>query len=543
MLSFIEKLSIQRKFIIVSFSAVIVFMVIMGILITNREHTIKHRDIERQGKILAKTLAIPVLNDLIYEKLGLVEEGGLIDNYVREIYEKKDIDLLYLSVLDVDGRVISHNDFNEYGKYYEDPITQKALLSDITVVQPFYDDTRGHNAVDFATPLSIGKKRWGTLKFAISLEGPDKEIKGVVMNVIKITVILLIISFCLIILLNRRFIRPITDLARTMEHARADTLDVKVDVRGGDEIALLGKSFNRMIERILESNNKINQTHKELLLFVNNIEKTSGDMLDMQVDIEGCDEITLLCESFNEMIDRIRESNIELKKTNEKLLQSQKLASIGILSSGIAHEINNPLGGMFNCVAMLKQSGTSKEARERYMNLLNDGLKKIETTVGKLLWMARKEGKKPKKVDINHALRDVIMFIEYLVKKSNIILKEEIQNGISVYMDPHDLHQVLMNLLINAIHSMENGGTLSIHARRDDEKVILEISDTGKGIDKKDIPHIFDPFFTTKMPGEGTGLGLWLIYEIVNSYGSEIFVESTKGNGSKFTVEFNREMT
>ena len=98
-----------------------------------------HRDIERHGRLLAETLAIPVMNDLLYERLGLVEEGGLIDNYITGIFGKKESNLIYIAVLDENGRVISHNDFNEYGHVYDDPITVKALASDSTVVQKFQD--------------------------------------------------------------------------------------------------------------------------------------------------------------------------------------------------------------------------------------------------------------------------------------------------------------------------------------------------------------------------------------------------------------------
>ena len=131
----LKNISLQRKFIIINFIAVIIFSVIMGFVVTRRERVIMHGEIERKGRILAQTLAIPVMNDLIYERLGLVEEGGLIDNYVTEIFNRKDIDLIYLTVLDGNGRVISHNDFNEYGKVYDDPITANALSSDSTVVQ------------------------------------------------------------------------------------------------------------------------------------------------------------------------------------------------------------------------------------------------------------------------------------------------------------------------------------------------------------------------------------------------------------------------
>jgi signal transduction histidine kinase len=532
--------SIQRKFIIVTLSAVIVIMIFMGFMITRRESIIIYRDIERQGKILAETLAIPVMNDLIYEKLGLVEEGGLIDNYVTEIFNANNVDLLYLAILDDNGRVVSHNDFNEYGKLYNDSVTLEALSSDSTVVQKFYDERSGYEALDFATPLSIGKKRWGTLKFAISLKSLKKEIQAIILNVIIVTCILMVVSFGLIVLLSKRFISPITDLARTMENAGGDMLDVQVDIKGEDELALLGQSFNSMIERIRKSNLKLKQTHEELLQFVKTIEKTGGDTLDMKVDIEGCDEITLLCDSFNSMIDRIRESNLELKRTHEKLLQSQKLASMGILASGVAHEINNPLGGMFNCVQMLEQKGEDRDFRDRYLRLIKDGLSRIETTVGKLLWMSKAKEKKPQSIKIKESLIDVSRFIDYKLKQSGIAFGEHVENGIAVLMDPHDLHMVMLNLLINAMQSIKNGGTVSVNAFNDDSKVVFEISDTGEGIEEKNLDKIFDPFYTTKQPGEGTGLGLWVVYEIVKHYDGEIQVHSRIGEGTTFTLRFNR---
>lgn len=531
-----NKIPLQKKFILATFIAVIILMVIMGLLITRRETGVKYRHIERQGRILAETLAIPVVNDLLYERLGLVEEGGLIDNYVTEIFERKDIDLIYLGVLDESGRIIAHNDFSEYGKVYNDPITINALSSNSTIAQEFYDEKTGHNALDFATPLSIGKKRWGTLKFAISLRRLNEEMEATVLSVIALTLVLLIGGFGIIVLLSSRFIRPITELAKTMEKAGGNALDVKANIKGSDEIAFLGQSFNRMIDRIRESNLRLKKTHDELLRFVSAIEKTGGDSLDVKVQVEGCDEIALLCESFNEMIDRIRESGLELKSTHEKLLQSEKLASLGILAAGVAHEINNPLGGMFNCLRMLEQKDKSPEFVERYHGLLRDGLSRIENIVGKLLWMSRSGVKDIKPVEIRQAVDDVARFIEYRIKKNNISMRQEIENGLKVIIDPHDFQQSVINLMINAIQAMKNGGNLGIKAYSNNSRIFIEVTDDGEGIDEKNVHKIFDPFFTTKNPAEGTGLGLWLTYEIIKGYNGEITVESERGKGSTFRV-------
>jgi signal transduction histidine kinase len=155
-----------------------------------------------------------------------------------------------------------------------------------------------------------------------------------------------------------------------MESAGGDMLDVRANIKGQNEIAFLGQSFNRMIDRIRESNLKLKQTHEKLLQFARTMERAGGDMLNVKADIKGQDEIAFLGQRFNKMIDRIRESNLELKKTHEKLLQSEKLASLGILASGVAHEINNPLGGILNCVHMLEQKDDNDDYRKRYLKLI-----------------------------------------------------------------------------------------------------------------------------------------------------------------------------
>src|SRR5512139_2709861 len=121
-----DRLRLQSKFILITTSAIIVLMGVIGYLSVQREKTILYSDVERQGKLLGETLAIPILNDLIYERLGLVEEGGLLDNYIMEIFNRRDLDLLYLVIIDEDGRVISHNDITEYGKVYSDALTARA---------------------------------------------------------------------------------------------------------------------------------------------------------------------------------------------------------------------------------------------------------------------------------------------------------------------------------------------------------------------------------------------------------------------------------
>ncbi|MEW6116020.1 MAG: ATP-binding protein [Nitrospirota bacterium] len=474
----LARLSLQSKFILITALAIILFMAVIGYVAVEREKYLMYAEIEKKGRVLGETLAIPIINDLIYEKLGLVEEGGLIDNYIMEIFSRKDVDLLYITILDEEGKVISHNNITEYGKLYTDELTRKALQASRTVVQQF--SVKGHDALDFGVPLSIGNKRWGTLKFGLSLEAVEQEIAGMVKNIIIFTLVLIGIGFIIILLLSRRFIKPITSLASTMEKTDADLLDAKVKIKGHDELAMLG-------------------------------------------------------ERFNSMIDRIKQANEELKKAHEKMIQSEKLASIGILASGVAHEINNPLGGLFNCLRMLRQND-DPAFREKYLGLINEGLERIENTVNKLLWMSRKAEHIPVDVNVKNAVESVYSFIEYRLKKGRIAFANEVPADLRFQFDMHDLQQLLLNLFINAVHAMDQGGTLRVRGSRDNGTVRIKVIDNGCGIAQEHIGRIFDPFFTTKAPGEGTGLGLWLTYEIVRNYNGEISVESERGKGSTFTI-------
>lgn len=479
--TFFSRLGLQYKFILITTCAIITVMSIIGYLAVEREKNILYAEVEKQGRLLGETLAIPIINDLIYERLGLVEEGGLLDNYILEIFNRQDADLLYIAILDEEGKVISHNTITEYGKVYADALTRKALAADRTIIQNA--PGKEHQALDFGVPLSIGKKRWGTLKFGISLEKVEHEILTTIKKIVGLTIALVVSGFAVILLLSRRFISPITQLATTMEVARGDYLDLKVDVRGHDELAVLGERFNSMIERI-------------------------------------------------------RQANEELKKTHEKLLQSEKLASIGILAAGVAHEINNPLGGIFNCLQMLRKNGSNPELREKYLDLFNEGLERIETTVSKLLWMSRKAEHTPVDVNVRNSVDSVYSFLEYKMKKGKIELRNEVTEDLRLVVDVHDFQQLLLNLFINAIHAMPKGGTLEIRGQAEASGVTIEVADSGCGIEAENISRIFDPFFTTKPTGEGTGLGLWLTYEIVRNYNGEISVRSEEGKGSRFIMWF-----
>lgn len=474
------RLSLQKKFIIVAFVAVLVLTATISILASFKTSNALYSATEKQGRMLAQTVSALIINELIYEMLGLVEEGGLIDNYMRDLYENSELDLNFVAVLDNSFKVISHNDFSEYGKRYNTPIILESLEKDEVAVQNVTVPEGEESALEFAAPLSIEGKHWGVLYFSLSLRSVEHEIRAFIEVIVVLSCIALLVLFALIYFLSRRFIKPIIDLNQAMS-------EVEVE------------------------------------------------MSEKEIPVSGSDELAHLTESFNEMVSRIRRANEEMKIAHEKLLQSEKLATLGVLSSSIAHRINNPLGGLFNCVAMLRKKGEDASFRGNYLDLIEEGLDSIKQTVSQLLGSASPRESKDRRSEINLVLSGVLMFLDYKMKRQGISFSKSIGEDFALQLAPHDLEEIFLNTMLNAIQAMPSGGTLHIDAVRLDGSVRIAIQDSGVGISKADLEKVFDLFYSTKKPGEGTGVGMWMTYELIKKYKGDISLESREANGTTVT--------
>lgn len=471
------RLSLQLKFILVAFMAVFGITSLVSIVTVVKTRSALFLATEKQGRVLAQTVSALIINELIYEKLGLVEEGGLIDNYMRDLQQRSDIDLNYVAVLDNSFRIISHSDFREFGKVYDKPLLVKASASGQVEVIRHNGESSSSPFLEFAAPLAIEGKSWGFLVFSLSLAGMEQEMKTIILQILMLSTLALLFLFLIIYLLSRTFIRPITLLSEAMGEVEVEMGEKIIPVKGNDELAHLGRSYN-------------------------------------------------------EMVTRIRKANEEMKIAQEKLLQSEKLATLGVLSSSIAHRINNPLGGLFNCVGLLRKKGDDHEFRQNYLDLITEGLQSIRETVSQLLYTAGKREGEEKNADVNIVLKGVLRFLDYRMKKQHIHFSRELEEGVLVAVAPHDLEEILMNTMINAIQAMENGGSLTVRGARGDKKVELHIIDTGTGIAKDQLDKVFDLFYSTKTDTEGTGLGMWMTYELVKKHKGEISITSTAGQGT-----------
>lgn len=475
------RFSLQQKFILVTFLAVFGITSVVSLVTAAKTRSALYHATEKQGRILAQTVSALIINELIYEKLGLVEEGGLIDNYMRDLHQRSDIALNFVAVLNNALRVISHSDFKEFGKTYASSFIKDAQETDTIRVRKMTGDGKTPAFLEFATPLSIEGKRWGMLTFSLSLQEMEEEMRVIVFQIITLSGMALVFFYVLIYWLSQRFIKPITDLSAAMG---------EVEVEMG--------------------------------------EKT--------VPVSGSDELASLAESYNEMVRRIRRANEEMKLAHEKLLHSEKLATLGVLSSSIAHRINNPLGGLFNCVSMLRRQGDDAAFRKDYLALIEEGLQSIKETVGQLLYTAGKRQGEEKKSDVAAVLASVLKFLDYRLKKQNISFRENIETGLVAPIAPHDLEELFLNTMINAIQAMEGGGELQVTAGRAKQQIEIQIRDTGIGIAEDQVAHVFDLFYSTKDAGEGTGLGMWMTYELVKKYKGDISVTSRENRGTTISL-------
>ena len=230
----------------------------------------------------------------------------------------------------------------------------------------------------------------------------------------------------------------------------------------------------------------------------------------------------------------------ELEKTQLQLLQSEKMASLGKLAAGVAHQLNNPLGGITLFAKLILEEYDLEDGAKEDLNRILKDANRCRDTVRELLEFTRQTRHLMRPNDVNRALTRTLFLLESQTLFQNIDIVKDLDASLPpVYGDIQQLNHLFMNIILNAAQAMEGKGKLTIKSRllSDADRVCIEISDTGPGIPEDILPHIFEPFFTTKEEGKGTGLGLSLAYRIVENHGGYIQAESKPDEGTKFLIE------
>ena len=240
--------------------------------------------------------------------------------------------------------------------------------------------------------------------------------------------------------------------------------------------------------------------------------------------------------SFVDLRERL-EMERALRRTQEQLLQSEKLAAMGRLTSQIAHELNNPLYGIMNTLELLKTEVSPQSKRRKILEMALSETVRLSDLLRKMLSFSKPDQEERRPVDINTVIDEILLLHEKQLKENDIHITSSFADGLGrVNASKDQLRQVFLNMVANARDAMINGGTLTVSTREDGENVIIEIKDTGTGIKAEHLDKIFDSFFTTKGEVKGVGLGLSVCYGFIEDHGGDIVVKSQEGAGTTFVI-------
>jgi len=286
--------------------------------------------------------------------------------------------------------------------------------------------------------------------------------------------------------------------------------------------------------------------NKRLANFIAALDGVEGGNLPVHIPVIKEDEFGMLEGHFNRMVENLRQSNDKIDELHsEQLQRADKLVTLGELAAEMAHEINNPAGIIMSRADYLQMESQKTQEIQKYTGDLDVILKqteKISKITGNILKYSRKLPREFRSFNLVQSVENSLSMLEPRMKKKGIkITKKFNTDTCNLIGDPQQIEQVLINLINNAIDAMQDFGELTVIIERNDvNDCQLLVKDTGEGIDEHSLKHIFTPFYTTKSPERGTGLGLYIVRNICKNHGADIDCQSSVGEGTTFTITFHK---
>lgn len=289
--------------------------------------------------------------------------------------------------------------------------------------------------------------------------------------------------------------------------------------------AVFGVVVSRRITRPLE----------QLSSAVRRIAK--GDF-DVNVAIKSSDEIGELSNSFNHMAVELKEREESLKNAQHALIQSEKMAAVGTLSAGLAHEVKNPLSAVLGYAQLSKRKLHQPEALKKHLDVIESETRRCNEIIGNLMQFSRQEKGEHNPISINEVVEKSMAIVDHQLSLKGVKIQSTLAENLpQISGNANQMQQVLMNLMINAQQAIgDGGGTVDLTTLVRGNSLFITVSDTGPGITDEVAAKIFEPFFTTKPAGQGTGLGLSVTYGIIKDHGGDILVTRAEGGGAKFII-------
>jgi signal transduction histidine kinase len=496
--------------------------------------------VHHEGSVITDALskrAEAFVGNLAYNsKYGvLVRDENLLNNLASGI--AMDEDVVYAMVVDKDGTILGHSDPMAVGRKMEIPSYLDGVVHHSGLSVPGIGN--GSDVIHFIAPVEIVKQTHsredlllggieesmsepgagdgeyveevGKALVGVSLAGIEQMMSRVRSIVMIMGAVIGLASVFAVFLMTRAVVIPVKRLVSATEKIAAGDLSHTVQTKGGDEVAELASSFNKMVIDLRNS-------HEELENYSRHLEEK---VLERTADLE--------------------EANKTLRDTQAQLIQASKMAAMGQFGAGVAHELNQPLAGISGYTDLLLLKMEEDSPQWRYAKKIEDQVTRMTKIINNLRTFARQSKFEYAEVDINQPIDDALMLLGEQLRSHNIKVKRDLTPDLpKVHADANQLEQVFLNLISNAKDAMDiqGSGTLTIHSTAGAETDFVEVyvSDTGTGMETDTINDIFNPFFTTKDVGKGTGLGLSISLGIIEDHCGKIEVYSRRNRGTVFRV-------
>ncbi|MFH1302361.1 MAG: ATP-binding protein [Planctomycetota bacterium] len=507
-------------------------MLITSSYLLERQSDSYWRELESSGETMIKMLAINAESGVLFESEYELQE--LLQ--VLEPFES----VAFAAVTNTTGKVLAQT-----GTFDIDPqqwsLCQAEQNKDLSLYRHDVSDRSGRSLFIMEAPVTsqtqqISRENLGitsgldkSIQYAqqptlighialgMSVDEVDKAITEGRLTVILLAVAILLVSILIVTVIVSAITKPITELVAVTDQVSRGDLSRKLEISRNDEIGHLADTFNRMVESLKMSRDEVEEYNRTLE-------------------------------------EKIIERTKQLEDAQAQLIQSEKMGAIGQLAAGVAHELNNPLGGILGyaqfTLEKLRKNVPDKTSEKeissytKYVSDIETQARRCKTIVQNLLKFSRSSRTfEFDRVDMNKTIVETVSFVEHQLRINEIELNVSLTPNIPVVAgNVGQLQQVFTNLIINAMHASQKGSVIEIESRYSpsigdfEGAVELLFTDHGHGVPEENIGKIFEPFFTTKEIGKGTGLGLSVSYGIIREHGGEILVKSKVGQGTTFTI-------
>jgi len=525
-------MSLRLKFIVPIAAMLVVSMLAISSYLVRRQSDSFRHELEVTGETMVRVLAIDAESGVLFESKYDLEE-------LLKAPAQFDV-VTYVTIKSFDGSVLAQIGDSARQAAGIEP-KKNGCLGDTCREYVYTTGANGNEYLVICSPVvtvkhavsrenlgltggldstlasGITEEIIGHIEMGMSLEHVNRSILEAKIASYFLTAIIVIGTILLLTFTVGIVVRPITRLVDVTDRVSHGDLNAQVEISQADEIGHLARTFNNMIESLRQSRSEIERYNRTLE-------------------------------------EKIVERTLQLEEAQAQLIQSEKMGAIGQLAAGVAHELNNPLGGILGYAQFtleklqknVPEKTTNKEVQSyiRYVSDIETQARRCKTIVQNLLRFSRSSRTVDfDEVNVNKTIEETLTFVGHQLHLNQIELETVLDSNLPhIQGNAGQLQQVFTNLIINAMHASPPGSTIMVTSRFSPAlgefggTVELSFIDHGSGIKEEHLKRIFEPFFTTKEVGKGTGLGLSVSYGIIKEHGGEISVQSTVGKGTTFTI-------